>query len=95
MARLEAGAAIASASNAEGFLSENEILDTYAQRSGNDLEHVGFYLGLAYYKLAGIVEGIYARHLGGQTVGPGFDRLEALTEPLIEAGIASCKGVIR
>ena len=95
MSRLEAGAIIASASNAEGFLTEDEILDTYAQRSGNDLEHVGFYLGLAYYKLAGIVEGIYARHLGGQTVGPGFDRLESLTEPLIQAGIASCKGVIR
>ena len=95
MSRLEAGAIIASASNAEGFLTEEAILDTYAQRSGNDLEHVGFYLGLAYYKLAGIVEGIYARHLGGQTVGQGFDRLESLTEPLIQAGIASCKGVIR
>ena len=95
MSRLEAGAIIASASNAEGFLTEEAILDTYAQRSGNDLEHVGFYLGLAYYKLAGIVEGIYARHLGGQTVDQGFDRLESLTEPLIQAGIASCKGVIR
>jgi aminoglycoside phosphotransferase (APT) family kinase protein len=90
MARLEAGAVIASASNAEGFLTEDEILEAYARRSGNDLEHVGFYLGLAYYKLAGILEGIYFRHLGGQTVGAGFDRLGSLTEPLIQAGIASC-----
>ena len=95
MARLEAGAVIASASNAEGFLTEDGILEAYARRSGNDLEHVGFYLGLAYYKLAGILEGIYFRHLGGQTVGAGFDRLGSLTEPLIQAGIASCKGSSR
>ena len=95
MSRLEAGALIANAANAEGFITEDEILEAYAQRSGNDLEHVGFYLGLAYFKLAGIVEGIYFRHLGGQTVGPGFDQLGSLTEPLIQAGIASCKGSSR
>ena len=52
MARLEAGAVIASASNAEGFLDEQAILDLYSQVSGRGLEDVGFYLGLAYFKLA-------------------------------------------
>ena len=92
MARLEAGAVIASASNAEGFLDEQAILDRYSQVSGRGLEDVGFYLGLAYFKLAGILEGIYFRYLEGQTVGPGFEQLGSLSEPLIQAGIDSCKG---
>ena len=92
MARLEAGAVIASASNAEGFLDEQAILDLYSQVSGRGLEDVGFYLGLAYFKLAGILEGIYFRYLEGQTVGPGFEQLGSLSEPLIQAGIESCKG---
>ncbi|MCX6413680.1 MAG: phosphotransferase family protein, partial [Actinobacteria bacterium] len=92
MARLEAGAVIASASNAEGFLDEQAILDLYSQVSGRGLEDVGFYLGLAYFKLAGILEGIYFRYLEGQTVGPGFEQLGSLSEPLIQAGIDSCKG---
>lgn len=92
MARLEAGAVIADASNAGGFLSEDEILTLYSQVSGRGLEDVGFYLGLAYFKLAGILEGIYFRHLEGQTVGPGFEQLGSLSEPLIQAGIEACKG---
>ena len=92
MARLEAGAVIASASNAEGFLDEQAILDRYSQVSGRGQEDVGFYLGLAYFKLAGILEGIYFRYLEGQTVGPGFEQLGSLSEPLIQAGIDSCKG---
>ena len=92
MARLEAGAVIASASNAEGFLDEQAILDLYSQVSGRGLEDVGFYLGLAYFKLAGILEGIYFRYLEGQTLGPGFEQLGSLSEPLIQAGIESCKG---
>jgi aminoglycoside phosphotransferase (APT) family kinase protein len=60
--------------------------------SGRGLEDVGFYLGLAYFKLAGILEGIYFRYLEGQTVGPGFEQLGSLSEPLIQAGIDSCKG---
>ncbi len=35
---------------------------------------MGFHLGLAYFKLAVILEGIHYRYLQGQTVGEGFDR---------------------
>jgi hypothetical protein len=52
---------------------------------------MGFYLGLAYFKIAVILEGIHYRHLHGQTVGTGFDRVGAAVEPLIAAGLTSLK----
>jgi aminoglycoside phosphotransferase (APT) family kinase protein len=85
------GGAVSDASSAPGFLAEQEIVERYAQRSGRDLRRFGFYLGLACYKLAAVLEGIHYRHLQGQTVGAGFDRIGALTEPLLEAGLASVK----
>ena len=48
-----------------------------------------WYVALGYYKLAVICEGIHARHLAGQTVGPGFDRIGELVPPLVAAGRAA------
>jgi len=83
---------IADASTAPGFLSEDEVLDRYAAASNRDLANMGFYLGLAAFKLAVISEGIYYRHLLGQTVGAGFEAVNSITEPLLEAGIGFVKG---
>jgi aminoglycoside phosphotransferase (APT) family kinase protein len=33
--------------------------------SGRDLTHLAFYVSFAYWKLACILEGVYARYLGG------------------------------
>ena len=92
MARLGDGGEIASASNVAGFLSSEEIIERYSASSGRRIDDLGFYLGLAHFKLAGIVEGIHFRYINGQTVGPGFDRLNTLVEPLILAGLESLKG---
>jgi aminoglycoside phosphotransferase (APT) family kinase protein len=81
------GTSIANASEAPGFLTEPEIIARYAAASSRDLAHFGFYLGLAAYKLAVITEGIYYRHLHGQTVGEGFEGVGTLTEPLLAAGV--------
>jgi aminoglycoside phosphotransferase (APT) family kinase protein len=81
------GTSIANASEAPGFLTEAEIIARYAASSSRDLAHFGFYLGLAAYKLAVITEGIYYRHLHGQTVGEGFEGVGTLTEPLLAAGV--------
>jgi aminoglycoside phosphotransferase (APT) family kinase protein len=80
------GSSIANASEAPGFLSEREIIARYEAASSRDLAHFGFYLGLAAFKLAVISEGIYYRHLHGQTVGEGFEGVGAITEPLLAAG---------
>jgi aminoglycoside phosphotransferase (APT) family kinase protein len=84
-------ASVSDASSAPGFLSEAETVALYAERSGRDLSSMGFYLGLASFKLAVILEGIHYRHTQGQTVGEGFDSVGAAVEPLLAAGITSLK----
>jgi aminoglycoside phosphotransferase (APT) family kinase protein len=49
----------------DGFLSRKEVLDRYAEASGRDLSHVDYYIAFGYWKLACIVEGVYARYVGG------------------------------
>jgi aminoglycoside phosphotransferase (APT) family kinase protein len=49
----------------DGFLSRKEVLDRYAEASGRDLSNVDFYIAFGYWKLACIVEGVYARYAGG------------------------------
>ncbi|MET8908796.1 phosphotransferase family protein [Micromonospora sp. NPDC004551] len=85
------GPAVAEASSAPGFLTEDEILDRYAATSGRALPPLGFHLGLAAFKLAVILEGIHVRHLRGQTVGAGFDQLGEITELLLDAGLTYLK----
>jgi aminoglycoside phosphotransferase (APT) family kinase protein len=82
---------VADASAAPGFLTREEMLDRYARATGRDLSAMGFYQGLAYFKLAVILEGIYYRYTHGQTVGEGFDNVGAVVEPLVAAGINSLK----
>ncbi|KHK97756.1 acyl-CoA dehydrogenase [Microbacterium mangrovi] len=81
------GAIVADANLAPGFLSESESIDRYEARSSRDLSRFGFYLALASFKLAGIVEGIHYRSVHGQTVGDGFARIGELTEPVLQSGL--------
>ena len=83
------GNAIADAMSAPGFLTPDQALAHYVERSPRDTSQMGFYLGLAFFKLAVIVEGIHRRYLDGKTVGDGFTGVGALVEPLVEDGIAA------
>ena len=77
------------ASDAPGYPSEAEILARYAERSGRDLSGLGFYIALASFKLAVILEGIHFRYVHGQTVGEGFENIGELVEPLVASGLAA------
>ena len=77
------------ASDAPGYPSEAEILARYAERSGRDLSGLGFYIALASFKLAVILEGIHFRYVHGQTVGEGFENIGELVEPLVTSGLAA------
>ena len=88
---LVGGHAVADASAAPGFLPEEQMLDRYAGRSNRDLSDLDFHLALAAFKLAVIVEGIHYRYLHGQTVGPGFEQVGEVVQPLLEAGLDSLK----
>jgi aminoglycoside phosphotransferase (APT) family kinase protein len=44
-----------------GFLSREELMQRYAERTGRDVSAMPFYMTFAYFKLAGILQQIYAR----------------------------------
>jgi aminoglycoside phosphotransferase (APT) family kinase protein len=69
-----------------GFPSIESLIQRYADRSGLDVSQLSWYTALGYYKLAVICEGIYYRYATGQTVGPGFDRIGSVVQPLVSAG---------
>ncbi|MEO9325710.1 phosphotransferase family protein [Nocardioides sp. C4-1] len=88
---LVGGAAVSDASSAPGYPDRDTQLATYESASGRPLGDLSFHLGLAYLKIAVILEGIHHRHLAGQTVGDGFDRIGEAVEPLLAAGLAATR----
>jgi aminoglycoside phosphotransferase (APT) family kinase protein len=62
-------------SHVPGFGSTDAMVERYAEASGRAVDELEFYIVLALYKLAVILEGINKRFQMGQTVGGGFDGL--------------------
>jgi aminoglycoside phosphotransferase (APT) family kinase protein len=54
-----------SATTAPGFLDRTELARRYADVSGRDISRLDFYVAFAFWKLACILEGVYARYVGG------------------------------
>lgn len=50
---------------AEGFMNRAELAERYGRVSGRDISQLDFYVAFAFWKLACIIEGVYARYLGG------------------------------
>ncbi len=59
-----------------GFLTRSEFVDLYAERSRRDVSNVRFYLAFGYFRLAAIVQQIYARWQKGQTKDERFASFE-------------------
>jgi aminoglycoside phosphotransferase (APT) family kinase protein len=70
-----------------GFLTTRDLAGRYADRSGLDLSQLDFYLALAAMKLAAILEGVYSRYLGGQSVGEGYDAVGSAVPVLVARGL--------
>jgi aminoglycoside phosphotransferase (APT) family kinase protein len=72
---------------APGFPKREELRARYAERSGRDLSQLDFFIALGYWKLAIILEGVYARYSAGQygKVDPGIEAFAHLVERLAEA----------
>jgi aminoglycoside phosphotransferase (APT) family kinase protein len=63
---------VAAPTAAPGFASRAAVLDRYARASGLDVSHVGYYMAFGYWKLACILQGVYARYVAGAGAGdPG------------------------
>jgi aminoglycoside phosphotransferase (APT) family kinase protein len=76
---------------APGFPTRDELRDRYAERSGRDLAGLDFFVALGYWKLAIILEGVYARYAAGQygKVDAGIEHFARLVERLAEAAEAA------
>jgi aminoglycoside phosphotransferase (APT) family kinase protein len=60
-----ASAWASAATTAPGFWNRADLAARYGEVSGRDLTHLDFYIAFAFWKLACILEGVYARYLAG------------------------------
>jgi aminoglycoside phosphotransferase (APT) family kinase protein len=67
--------AIPSVTKRAGWFTRDEILSRYAAASGADLANVALYEVFAVFKLAVVIQQIYARFVRGQTDDPRFEPL--------------------
>ena len=74
------------ATMAPGFPSREQVRERYAERSGRDLSKLDFYVALGLWKLAIILEGVYARYAAGQygEADEGFTQFARVIEQLAE-----------
>jgi aminoglycoside phosphotransferase (APT) family kinase protein len=78
-----------------GFLTRAQITQRYAVRTGRQMEHIAFYVALAIWKLAILLEGSYHRHLAGTTDDPFFATLGEGVPALARRALAVCHGEIQ
>jgi aminoglycoside phosphotransferase (APT) family kinase protein len=65
-----------------GFPTRKEVANRYAERSGRDLSELDFYVAFGYWKLACIIEGVYARYVGG-AMGSGSTGYEVFGDQVV------------
>jgi aminoglycoside phosphotransferase (APT) family kinase protein len=79
---------------APGFPDRDALRERYAERSGRDLSRLDFYIALGYWKLAVILEGVYARYTAGGygKVDEGVQYFADVVERLAEAADRASTG---
>ena len=58
-----------------GTPSRSEFVEAYARASGRDVQHVVFYYAYGLFKVAVIVQQLYARYVSGKTTDPRYARM--------------------
>ena len=69
--RSDASAALlgAAPTTADGFIGRAGVLEAYAKHTSLDVSHVTYYQAFGYWKLACILQGVFARYSAGATAG--------------------------
>ncbi len=70
-------------------MSKREVAHRYAVSTGFDVERLPFYEGLALFRVAVIIEQIYARYAAGQTSDDRFARFEPAAPILARAAVVA------
>jgi aminoglycoside phosphotransferase (APT) family kinase protein len=73
--------------NYAGSLTRSEIVEYYAQKNGDDVSDIAFYLALARFKLAVIVQQIYFRFQQGLTRDERFAAMPGTIRMLLRAAL--------
>jgi len=89
LGRSDAGELVSDVATADRYPDNAGQLAAYSAASGREPGDMGFHMGLAYFKLAVILEGIHYRYLQGHTVGEGFDRIGEGFDLIVAAGLAA------
>jgi aminoglycoside phosphotransferase (APT) family kinase protein len=78
-----------------GFLSRAQMRARYEARSGRDLGRLDYYVAFGYWKLACILQGVYARYAGGAKGGDraDFEAFGGQVEKLVEAAQAAARSL--
>ena len=81
--------------DAPGFMTRKEFVEYYAEKSGRDLSQMHWYVVFGYFKLAAILQQIYARWHKGQTKDDRFANFnERVSNLILHAHELSRKGDI-
>uniref|UniRef100_A0A6Q2X4Y3 Acyl-CoA dehydrogenase family member 11 n=1 Tax=Esox lucius TaxID=8010 RepID=A0A6Q2X4Y3_ESOLU len=73
----------------DGVPSPEDLITIYSRCRSipSSLPQLNFYLALSIFKMAGIAQGIYARHLLGNASAPNADQFGQSVEPLAQVGL--------
>jgi aminoglycoside phosphotransferase (APT) family kinase protein len=74
---LDPGDALGSVTDRPGWLTRDEIVEQYGRRSGRDVTGIHFYETFALFKVAVVIQQIFARYARGQTDDSRFARFDA------------------
>jgi aminoglycoside phosphotransferase (APT) family kinase protein len=84
-----------SPTTAPGFSTRSEVLERYGSVSDLDISGVGYYTAFGYWKLACILQGVYARYVAGAGAGDqgSVDAYPAQVGRLFELAAESLESV--
>jgi aminoglycoside phosphotransferase (APT) family kinase protein len=71
-----------------GFASRGELIGRYAELTGRDTSHINFFIALAYWRLACIIEGVYNRTMSGAQADKNLDVDLLRSRPPVLAALA-------
>lgn len=86
---IDAGSALAALG---GLATRTELIDAYRSADGRRTSRLAWYVAMACFKLAIVIEGTWSRYLAGQATVEAGERLHASAENLIQLGTRVARG---
>jgi aminoglycoside phosphotransferase (APT) family kinase protein len=75
-----------------GWISRQEVIERYAEKTGRDLSGIAFYEVFALFKVAVVLQQIYVRYVKGQTHDERFKHFDRRVNGLARAALELAEG---